>query len=264
MTSDNDPSDIWEGSPLYLSVYLDERYQGAHGDQDGLSSKARSVLKKGMAANARGDTHVHQPSTHARQEPGQHRRSRPLTYDRDHIPPNGLQWAQRQQTAVAAIAAAVAAAADAGDDAIAELAITVNVSSNEPVTAASMPRPVDITLAIPWRADLTEDEARVAVLASDALDDVVSEIGDHFLSGIISVNLRSQYEGDGLSVISRLAADRDRFAVEHGDTFEAIYNEIVREGVGAFSNAAYLSFATRLDRATMQICIVCNAHVTYG
>ena len=87
------------------------------------------------------------------------------------------------------------------------------------------------------------------MLASDALDDVVSEIGDHFLSGIISVNLRSQYEGDGLSVISRLAADRDRFAVEHGDTFEAIYNEVVREGIGAFSNAAYLSFATRLDRA---------------
>ena len=123
--------------------------------------------------------------------------ARPLTYDRDHVPPNGLQWAQRQQTAVAAITAAEAAAAAAGDAPLAELAITVNVSSDEPVTDASLPRPVNITLAIPWRAELTEDEARVAVLASDALDDVDSEIGDHFLSGIISVKLRSQYEGDG-------------------------------------------------------------------
>ena len=248
ITSDTDPSDNWEGSPLHLSLYLDERHQGAHGPQDGLSSKARSVLKKGMAANARG-TPMYFNRLHMLVKNQASTDARPLTYDRDHVPPNGLQWAQRQQTAIAEIAAAVAAAAEAGGEALAGLAITVNVSSDDPVKDTSRPRPVDIIIALPWRADLTEDEARVAVIASDALDDVVSEIGDHFLSGITSVNLRSQYEGDGLQVISKLAADRDRFAVEHGDTFEAIYNEVVREGISAHANAAYLHFATRLDRA---------------
>jgi len=109
ITSDTDPSDNWEGSPLHLSLYLDERHQGAHGPQDGLSSKARSVLKKGMAANARG-TPMYFNRLHMLVKNQASTDARPLTYDRDHVPPNGLQWAQRQQTAIAEIAAAVAAA----------------------------------------------------------------------------------------------------------------------------------------------------------
>jgi hypothetical protein len=39
------------------------------------------------------------------------------------------------------------------------LVVTVNTSSDDTVTAATMPRPVNVTVNIPWVSDLTTAEA---------------------------------------------------------------------------------------------------------
>jgi hypothetical protein len=69
------------------------------------------------------------------------------------------------------------------------------------------------------------------------------------------VKLRSEYQGNGLETILMLHAKRDIYAVEHGDAFEAMYDEIIQEGITDFTNESYLDHASNgyLSRTHLRI-----------
>ena len=117
------------------------------------------------------------------------------------------------------------------------------------VTAASMPRPVDATVDIPWVADLTTSESNNGLIAYDFLEETTSEFSDHYIAGMTAEQLRSEYQGSGLETILKLYAKRDTYAVEHGDAFDAMYDEAVQEGITDFTNESYLDHASEVERA---------------
>ena len=246
--TDNSTLSFWGGSPLFLSAFMDARYRSALDPKDGVSTKARSVLQRGTCVNTRGIplfyNRLHYLTKTAAQSA-----ATPLVYDRDHIPPTAKQWIERELEVQAQITAALTAATAASTAAPTTLSVTVNTSSDSTVTTASMPRPVTITVGIPWVPELTTAESVHGLIAYDFLEETTSEIGDFFTAGITADTLRSEYQGDGLDTILKLITKRDTYAIEHGDAFEAIYDEVIQEGILDFTNEAYLEFASKVDRA---------------
>ena len=182
---------------------MDARYRSALDPKDGVSTKARSVLQRGTCVNTRGIplfyNRLHYLTKTAAQSA-----ATPLVYDRDHIPPTAKQWIERELEVQAQITAALAAATAASTAAPTTLSVTVNTSSDSTVTAASMPRPVTITVGIPWVPELTTAESNHGLIAYDFLEETTSEIGDFFTAGITADTLRSEYQGDGLETILKL------------------------------------------------------------
>ena len=76
-----------------------------------------------------------------------------------------------------------------------------------------MPKPIDVTVSIPWTADLSTSEAINGLIAYDFIEETTSEIGDHFVAGITAEKLRSEYQGNGLETILKLQAKRGSYAV---------------------------------------------------
>ena len=168
-------SSSWGGSPLLLSAYLDDRHRGALDPKDGVSTKARAVLQRGTCVNTRGIplfyNRLHYLTKTAAQSA-----AKPLVYDRDHIPPTAKQWIEREGEVMSQITAALAAATAASTAAPTTLSVTVNTSSDSTVTAASMPRPVTITVGIPWAPELSTTESNHGLIAYDFLEETTSEI----------------------------------------------------------------------------------------
>ena len=241
-------SSSWGGSPLLLSAFLDDRHRGALDPKDGVSTKARAVLQRGTCVNTRGIplfyNRLHYLTKTAAQSA-----AKPLVYDRDHIPPTAKQWIEREGEVMSQITAALAAATAASAAAPTTLSVTVNVSSDSTVTSTTMPQPVTITVDIPWATELSTAESNNGLIAYDFLEETTSEICDYFTAGITAETLRSEYQGDGLETILKLHAKRDSYAVEHGDAFEAVYDEIVQEGIADLTNESYLAHASKLEGA---------------
>ena len=59
-----------------------------------------------------------------------------------------------------------------------------------------MPRPVDVTVDVPWEADLTTSESNNGLIAYDFLEETTctSEISDHYIAGMTAEQLRSEYQ----------------------------------------------------------------------
>ena len=241
-------SSSWGGSPLLLRAYLDDRHRGALDPKDGVSTKARAVLQRGTCVNTRGIplfyNRLHYLTKTAAQSA-----AKPLVYDRDHIPPTAKQWIEREGEVMSQITAALAAATAASAAAPTTLSVTVNVSSDSTVTSTTMPQPVTITVDIPWATELSTAESNNGLIAYDFLEETTSEIGDYFTAGITAETLRSEYQGDGLDTILKLHAKRNTYAIEHGDAFEAVYDEVVQEGIGDLTNESYLAHASKLEGA---------------
>ena len=246
--TDNSSHSHWGGSPLFLSAFVDERWRSALDPKEGISTKARAFLQRGTCVNNRGVPLFYNRLHYLTKTTAQSNAT-PLTYDRDHLPPTAQQWVAREAEVKVKINAAVAAATAAHAAAPGTLIVTVNVSSDDTVTATSMPRPVDVTVDIPWAADLTTPESNHGLIAYDFLEETTSEISDHYISGMTAEQLRSDYQGSGLETILKLYAKRDEYAVEHGDAFEAMYDEAVQEGIIDFTNESYLDHASKVERA---------------
>jgi hypothetical protein len=115
------------------------------------------------------------------------------------------------------IDAAIAAATAVKTAAPTNLVVTVNTSSDDKVDATTMPRPIDVTVAIPWTADLSASEASNGLIAYDFLEETTSEISDHFVAGITAEKLRSEYQGNGLETILKLQAQREIYTPHYHD-----------------------------------------------
>ena len=246
--TDNTTHSQWGGSPLLLSAYVDERYRSALDPKEGISTKARALLQRGTCVNARG-VPLFYNRLHFLTKTTAQSTATPLAYDRDHIPPTAQQWVAREAEVRLKIDAAIAAATAAKTAAPTNLVVTVNTSSDDKIDTTTMPRPIDVTVAIPWTADLSATEASNGLIAYDFLEETTSEISDHFVAGITAEKLRSEYQGNGLETILKLQKQRDIYAVEHGDAFEAIFDETVQEGITEFTNEAYLEHASKVERA---------------
>ena len=114
-----------------------------------------------------------------------------------------------------------------------------------------MPRPVTITVDIPWVAELTTSEANHGLIAYDFLEETIPRklAITLRLAALLINSVGSEYQGDGLETIFKLHAKRNTYAMEHGDAFEAMYDETVQEGIADFTNESYLEHASKVKRA---------------
>ena len=85
--TDNSTLSLWGGSPLFLSAFVDERWQSALDPREGISTKARVFLQHRTCVNTRG-VPLFYNRLHFLTKTAAQSIATPLAYDRDHIPSN--------------------------------------------------------------------------------------------------------------------------------------------------------------------------------